>query len=244
MAEAGTRGGSPASPLDEWFERANRMAIAARLAGASVHEASNALQAISGTAELLSVDGRSTGVARPAETIAHQVVRATAALQELTSFVREAPDGRQALGLQETAQRALELRRDAFRRLGARTMVSGTAVRCVASPRRLTQAVLNLVINAERALEGVAAAALTLDTSVRGDMAFLEVRDNGAGLPPDLAVRLSTWPPPLDPGRPSLGIGLRVTREIVARDAGTLHWTNGDGGRGAVFVLALPVAAP
>jgi two-component system sensor kinase FixL len=107
---------------------------------------------------------------------------------------------------------------------------------------QLQEVLLNLIQNAFEASEEVPRARrrVIISTERDGDYAVrVSVRDFGPGLPLDLPERVferffSTKPE-------GLGIGLFISRSIIAAHGGTLSAENAEGG-GAQFCLRLPAA--
>jgi signal transduction histidine kinase len=119
--------------------------------------------------------------------------------------------------------------------------VSGAQVRGDAG--HLTRAVRNLLENAERH----AAATVTVRLQEHGDEAELRVRDDGPGVPPELADRIFERFTRLDAARDrdhgGSGLGLAITRDIVVAHGGTIAVAP-DATPGATFVVRLPLASP
>ncbi len=111
-----------------------------------------------------------------------------------------------------------------------------------ADGRRLEQVVLNLLLNAARAMEagGRITVALRHQPAVDGvaATAVLEVSDTGPGIDPDKADQLFD---PFFSGSGGTGLGLSVSFGIVEAHGGSLAASNHPNG-GAVFTLTLPVA--
>lgn len=107
----------------------------------------------------------------------------------------------------------------------------------MADPVRLTQALLNLVINAMQAVERKGR--IELGAAVAGETLTLAVRDTGPGIPPD---RLASIFDPYFTTKPEgSGLGLWIAQQIVTAHRGTLTAQNAPGG-GAVFTMALPLS--
>ena len=112
----------------------------------------------------------------------------------------------------------------------------------------LRQVLLNLLDNAVR--YGPPGQNVTIITSSAGDNWTLEVADEGAGIPPDERERIFApyYRMTRDAGGAvgGTGIGLAVVRRLVKEHGGRVHVVNanGNGGSGARFVVALPIAAP
>jgi two-component system NtrC family sensor kinase len=102
---------------------------------------------------------------------------------------------------------------------------------------------MNLLTNAAQALAGRPDANITIEST--GDAGAVEVRikDNGAGIPPDILPRI--WDPfftTKDVGE-GTGLGLSIVHELVERHGGTIecHTTVG---AGTTFTVKLPRQIP
>jgi signal transduction histidine kinase len=112
----------------------------------------------------------------------------------------------------------------------------------------LRQVLLNLLDNAVR--YGPPCQNVTITTSSAGDTWRLEVADEGPGIPADERERIFApyYRMKRDAGGAvgGTGIGLAVVRRLVKEHQGRVQVVDadGDGGIGARFVVALPIAAP
>jgi len=105
---------------------------------------------------------------------------------------------------------------------------------------RLVQVVLNLLVNARQALAQTLAPHIQIETHASADEVWLEVRDNGPGIPDDAIDRVfdpffTTRGP--DQGT---GLGLAIAFDIAREHGGALE-ASSPPGQGARFVLRLPV---
>src|SRR5579884_3670396 len=112
-------------------------------------------------------------------------------------------------------------------------------VTVIGDAHRLQQAVLNLALNAFRAMEPGGTLWLRLDrVEDDGSWVQLEVEDNGCGIAPEHLPQI------FEPGfttRPaSAGLGLAVVARVVRQHGGTIA-VRSQPGRGTVFTLRLPV---
>jgi two-component system C4-dicarboxylate transport sensor histidine kinase DctB len=224
-----------------WLERANRLSILARLVSATVHDVNNALQVISGGAELLQMKAADAAVAaRRGESIAAQADRAKGLLADLTQFARSAGGPAEAVELGALAERALAMRHFALGRMGATCSVEGAETAVSASRSDLLQILLNLILNAERALAGRPEPLLRIAIARADGRVAVSVGDNGPGVPPaerDVLFEGSAagCGGPVD----RLGIGLLVSRALAERAGGTLTYAPRDPS-GSLFTLTLP----
>ena len=146
-------------------------------------------------------------------------------------------------------ERALQMARA---RLGAVTPVStdfGEAPDVRVPSTRITQIVLNLLLNAADALANRAWSANSVDVAVRtaDGRAVIEVRDNGPGMTPEMRRHL------FEPGHTgknakdgtngstSLGMGLAISRQLARLSGGDVTVTCPPSG-GTVFRVVLPPA--
>jgi signal transduction histidine kinase len=100
---------------------------------------------------------------------------------------------------------------------------------------RLTQALLNLVINAIQAVDRAGAVEIVVSRS--GDEVSLEVRDSGPGIPEDKLA--SIFDPYYTTKTEGHGLGLWIVQQIVAAHGGTVRAANRAGG-GAMLTITLP----
>ncbi|HYC03152.1 MAG TPA: two-component regulator propeller domain-containing protein [Azospirillaceae bacterium] len=115
----------------------------------------------------------------------------------------------------------------------------------VTHPGLLAQVVTNLVQNAVvHAFPGVAAPAIELAVTEEPDCVCLHLRDNGAGMPPEVTARA------FDPffttrrGRGGTGLGLHIVHNIVHGPLGGRIRLDSEPGRGTTFTLQLPRPVP
>lgn len=120
--------------------------------------------------------------------------------------------------------------------------------RVAMSPLNLQQVLLNLVLNARKAMRRKGGV-LSITGQREGDELVLEVADTGPGIPPQILDRL--FEPFVthrigdadDPSAPrGTGLGLCICRDLL-RNAGGDIWAESRPGVGATFTLRLPWAA-
>ena len=104
---------------------------------------------------------------------------------------------------------------------------------------RLEQVLVNLLQNALEALEGVPTPQITIRVGAKKTEIRILVADNGPGLTEQAAGTVFT--PFATTKARGLGLGLVISRDIIAEFRGDLSWTPASG-RGASFVITLPKA--
>jgi CheY-like chemotaxis protein len=114
----------------------------------------------------------------------------------------------------------------------------------IADPARMVQVISNLLNNASKYTHPRGCVWLT--TEREGDQGILSVRDNGAGIAPDILPHVfdlfTQGDRSLDRSQGGLGIGLTLVRSLVERHHGEVEAFSGGTGRGSEFVVRLPLA--
>ena len=230
--------GSGPPPL-AWLAAVNRQSLAVRLLATTVHDVNNILQVMSGAAEVLALDPTPAAVAKRTTSIVGQSTAATAVLHNLIAFVRaESPaqDGARPLAL---AQQVLAFRQHAFKKLRLAVAADGDDVECGMARSRLQQVLLNLVVNAEQALAGQPGGTLRIAVHDGDAVVRIVVADDGPGLAPERLAAALAWPPGPGAAPGALGLGLQVSRGLVA-DAGGTFAIEAPPEGGTAVVLTLP----
>lgn len=104
---------------------------------------------------------------------------------------------------------------------------------------RMRQVLINLLRNAADAVDARAGKVI-VRTCQGGEKAWIEVEDNGGGIPEEVAARIFE-PFFTTKGDRGLGLGLDISRSIVAAHGGSLTFRRREGG-GTVFRVELPAA--
>jgi two-component system C4-dicarboxylate transport sensor histidine kinase DctB len=222
--------------------RINRLTTTARFVSGLAHELNNALQVMGGLVELLAdrTDLPADAAVR-IQKIGGQADRASGVIRQLLAFVREPGVDGGPVDLGVVVDRALALRRYQLGRAGVSVAWTRPqeSYRVSGQERALEQVIVNLVVNAEEALEGQAERRLALTLArVAGRVQF-SVSDSGHGVPAELRERI------FDPffttrqSERAIGLGLTVGAAVAATHGGEL--TLGSSAPGSTtFVLDLP----
>jgi two-component system, NtrC family, sensor kinase len=123
-------------------------------------------------------------------------------------------------------------------------MVRGLPCRVHGGPVKLSQVLLNLIVNAAQALdEGVRGGRIELGWEAAGEAVRVWVADNGRGIPVELQERVFE---PLFTTKPvgvGTGLGLSICRELVTEMGGALTLMS-EVGKGTTVALRLRRAVP
>ncbi|HYE29308.1 MAG TPA: PAS domain-containing protein [Allosphingosinicella sp.] len=219
-------------------------ALGSLLAGVS-HELNNPLAAIVGQAEMLQEDSVGTVFEARARKISAAAERCARIVQTFLAMARQKEAQRSLVDLNEVVASALEITEYALRTAGIAVRVTlGTLLPKVIGDRdQLHQVLVNLIVNAQQAMEGGEAfdKTLSIRTSVsQSGAVLLDVSDTGAGVPEKLKGRIFDPFFTTKPQGMGTGVGLSFSQGIVEAHGGTI--TLEPSRRGAHFRLSLPPA--
>ncbi|MBL8588984.1 MAG: PAS domain S-box protein [Methylobacteriaceae bacterium] len=228
----------------ETLERTARLVTIGEMASLVAHELNQPLAAISswnaGMLNLLAQGEADPDVLRGAlERSAEAAQRAGRILRRVQDFVRRSEPRFEPLDLAALAAECVERARREHR--DGEIALDVTADAPAQGDRILIeQVIVNLLRNAAEAAQAQGAARRIRVTVRRiDDEIELAVRDNGPGLPPDVAARLFT--PFQTTKEKGMGLGLTICRSIVEVHGGRLTGANAPGG-GAAFAFRLRLA--
>jgi signal transduction histidine kinase len=230
--------------LNTQIERAARMRVLGEVVAGVAHELNNLLTVALGQTELLS---RQAGRLPAAVTAAVDRIRqscetANRIVQNALSTARQPADERVILALSEIVTRITELKRYDLRRhhIAIRSRFAPDVQPVMGVPFQLQQVVLNLVTNAQQALqEHPHPRNIEIVGFQEGARVIVEVRDTGPGIAAAALPRL--FEPFYTTKVSGTGLGLAISSTIVREHGGELTADNLPGG-GAVFRLTLPAA--
>ena len=230
--------------LQDELIQANKLATLGQIAAGVAHEINQPIAAIRTHADSASLQLRrddNTGALRSLSKIDRLTERVGVITDELRAFSRKTRSEAVAVGVDGAIDGALLLVAGRIRengiKLDRRRAPAGLAV--LAERNRLEQVVLNILQNAIEALEGVPNPAINLGVSVKARQVTIHISDNGHGVAPAVQARLFT--PFTTSKRDGMGLGLVISRDIVAAFGGELSLE--PSASGARFAIRLAKAS-
>ena len=228
--------------LRDLMVRHERLSAIGEVVSGVAHEISNPLQSVMGLVELVQQGHLDADARAYVDRMHAEVDRAGRIIRGLHVFVRRAPYDREPIDLNETARRAVGLRRHTLERHGIRVedQCAPTLPTVFATRDDLQQVVWQLVVNAEEAMIQGGGTVLTLRTAAdpASENVVLELANDGPGIPPHLADRIfEPFFSTKEVGK-GQGLGLSVAFGIVAAHGGSLELVPSE--RGACFRVTLP----
>ncbi|MCB9561849.1 MAG: response regulator [Kofleriaceae bacterium] len=231
---------------EDALARVEKLRALGQMATGIAHDLKNVLNPLGLHLELVDRALRRAGVDSHASvaTMREIMQHGVATIDRLRAFCRQEPDGpAEPVDLLTTARAALELVRPRTDG-GVRVELRDHAYDVGTVPGRradVIDAVVNLAINAIEAVSDAGGGAVTIRTGSDDDAAWIEVTDDGPGMPPDVEARVFE-PFFSTKGTQGTGLGLANVFATMQRHHGDVVLDTGLG-RGTRFQLRFPRAA-
>ncbi len=223
--------------------QADKMAGLGRLVSGIAHELNNPLTSIMGYSQLLIGKPLAPVIAEDALRIHQEAERASQIVKSLLLFARETAPERQPVDLNDIVRRTAALRSYELHveNIALDLELGADLPRVLADPMQMQQAVLNLILNAQQAVEGsVRGRRIRIRTwSAEQRQVFLEISDSGAGIAPEILHRVFDPFFTTKPVGVGTGLGLSIVHGIM-RDHGGQISAESPAGAGARFLIVLP----
>ena len=208
--------------------------------GAKVaHELKNPLAAIKGLCQLVARTPDSERTQERLTVVASEISRMETILNEYLSFSRPLEDLRpETLDLAALSRDVVNVLAGRADQAGVTLSIEGGATRAQGDPRRLKEALINLVANAIEATPTGGAVMLRVHNG--GNDVVVEVEDTGRGIAPDDLKRLGTS---FFTTRPNgTGLGVVLAQGVITQHGGSLAYAS-TVGHGTTATIKLPTAA-
>ncbi|MCX5742762.1 MAG: HAMP domain-containing sensor histidine kinase [Proteobacteria bacterium] len=209
--------------------------------GAKVaHELKNPLASIKGLCQLVARTPESERTQERLAVVASEISRMDTILGEYLSFSRPLEDLEpQPIDLHVVTQDVLDVLAGRAEQAGVTLVLDGTPTPAQGDPRRLKEALINLVSNAIEATPTGGRVTTNLRTTTDG--VLLEVRDTGRGISADDLARLGTS---FFTTRPNgTGLGVVLAQGVIAQHGGQLRYAS-IVGSGTTATITLPRTMP
>ncbi|TIT50956.1 MAG: sensor histidine kinase, partial [Mesorhizobium sp.] len=223
--------------------QANRLAILGQVAAGVAHEINQPVATIRAYADNARVflDRKQTSpVEENLGAIAALTERIGTITEELKAFARKGRTAAEPVKLRDVIEGAVVLLKSRFAgRLDALAIdLPPPSLKVMGNRVRLEQVLINLFQNALEALEGRDDAHVRVSVEETADGVTVGVSDNGPGIPPGILRSLFT---PFNTSKEKgLGLGLVISKDIVADYGGRIEVSSDDSG--TRFTIHLPKA--
>jgi signal transduction histidine kinase len=214
-----------------------KMAALGLLAAGIAHEVGNPLTSISSLVQMLQRRDADSYTQDKLALVSGQLQRIQITLRELINFSRPASTERTLVSLRDILEEALNVAKY-YKRTRSRTIdldIPADLPLLHGVRDQLVQVFLNLVLNA---LDATARGGrIELRATGQGSLVEVRVHDDGGGIRPELRSRI--FQPYFTTKKHGTGLGLFVTRKLVAGHGGTVEFTS-EVGAGTTFFVRLP----
>ncbi len=229
---------------EQHLRRAERMASVGTLIGGVAHELNNPLHSITNFANLLLETPRSQEEAEDLEIIRREAMRAAKIVSDLRLLARESQEARRLnpVDINDVVRHVLKTREYALatHNITLQTDLASTMPMVSADRSELEQVVVNLVVNAEQAMEQITRPrVLTVRTRALRQGIALYITDVGEGIPADRLDRIfDPFYTTKSPGE-GTGLGLSLIYSIISEIGGHIT-VESKQGVGSEFRVTIP----
>ena len=224
--------------LQATVQKQEKLAAIGNLAAGVAHEVRNPLSSIKGYATYFgSLFAEDSAQKKAAEVMTAEVERLNRVISELLEIARPSDLKPRPTDIPFLLTSSLRLVQQEAEAAGVRieTDIAPGIAPFVLDPDRLTQALLNLYINAIQAMS--AGGLLSVSASETAAGLELSVSDSGSGIAREALRKI--FDPYYTSKNTGTGLGLAVVQKVVEAHGGTVR-VQSEPGRGAHFTLILP----
>jgi PAS domain S-box-containing protein len=222
--------------------RTEKLAAIGELVAGVAHELNNPLTGISTFAQLLLEDNLEGEQLESVSLIKREADRAIGVIRDLLLFARKTDARDVPVDINTVVKHTVRLRALASRSGGidVHMRLDESNPRARGDEQKLQQVLLNLLVNAESAMEGTQLRHLSLTTQRKQSMVQVVISDTGHGMPTSVTQHVFepffTTKPPGE----GTGLGLSVSYGIIQAHEGTIS-VESTPGVGTTFTILLPL---
>ena len=229
--------------LQEQLRQTEELAALVELVAGVAHELNNPLAGISAFAQLMMDDELNDEQHESVRLIKREADRAVGVIRDLLIFSRKTGPTRALIDVNEMVELTLRLRGYSLRSAGIDLqVVLGSDIPPVrGDDQRLQQVLLNLIVNAEYALQRAETKRLVVRTERTVEGVALLVTDSGVGMPEEVRQRIFEPFFTTKSAGEGTGLGLSVSYGIVHAHRGTIT-VESSPERGTTFRVVLPAS--
>jgi signal transduction histidine kinase len=222
--------------------RVEQLATLGEMAASLAHEIRNPLSGTKAAIDVLAGEEQEEEPRRILRHVSEELARVDGVVRQLLNFARPKAPVLARVDLRALLDDAVMFTRPKAASQGATLEVQSRSetLDVLADADMVRQVIVNLLINALQATDGLPEARIVLSTGLRDEHASCSVQDNGPGVPADQAD--AVFRPFMTTKPRGTGLGLATSRRLVELQGGRL-WVENPGAPGSCFTFTLPVFA-
>ena len=230
----------------EALHQSEKLSALGELLAGVAHELNNPLSIVVGQALLLKETASDEATAERASKIGNAADRCSRIVKTFLAMARQQPSELRRVDINDVLESSMEVAGYGLRSsdIHVKLKFMGQMPRILADADQLNQVFINLVVNAQQALEeinGERRLTLSTDYDAQSEEIVVKVTDNGIGIPEDIRSRIFEPFFTTKEVGSGTGIGLAFCHRIVERHDGTISVTS-NAGVGSTFTVRLPAA--
>ncbi len=234
--------------MEQKLREREKMAAIGELSASIAHDFRNPLAAISGSAQVLALDGSgpadSAGTRQTlTEIILRESDRMAKIINNFLQFARPAPVQNEWFNLRRLVMEAITSLQQGGTECAIEVEISET-MDCWGDRQQVQTVVMHLLTNACQAVEGGQGGVTVRGAEDRWqerNVSRIDVVDQGPGLGPEVKKRM--FEPFFTTRESGTGLGLAIVRQIVEHHGGTIR-VDSEPGHGCVISILLPLPQP
>lgn len=228
--------------LEKELERTRRLSSVGELASDVVHELNTPLTVILGYSQLLMSQRLPSNMVQDLDTICQEAERCQKMIKSLLGLAHSKIPQKIAVRVIDIIDKVLELKLYSLQKsqIIIEKDIEWGDISILADPGQIQRVLLNIVNNAQDAMEHAEEKRLTLSIKKKALSVHIAISDTGHGISQEHLDKIfESFFTTKDPGKGS-GLGLSITNKIVQEHSGKIEVTSKEG-EGTTFSIIFPI---
>ena len=225
--------------------QSEKMSAFGQLSAGIAHEVKNPLAGILGYTQLtLKVAEDDTNVYKNLKIIEKETRRCNSIIENLMKFARQDKPQLEPLDLNNVIEDSLVLvdHQMGINQVQLEKDLAEDLQTVKGDPNQLIQVMMNIMINAQQAMDGKPGIITVTSSSPNAGVVELRIQDNGPGMPEEVSSKIFEPFFTTKAAGKGTGLGLAVTYGIIKDHGGNIR-VESELGKGTTFILTFPVTS-